>query len=85
MRARALRASLAGCLVLGLAAAGASALPPRGIHKIRHVVVIMQENRSFDAYFGTFPHAAGIPGLAGHPGKVPCIPDYPDTDRKSVV
>ena len=26
-----------------------------GIHKIRHVVVIMQENRSFDSYFGTYP------------------------------
>ena len=24
-----------------------------GIHKIRHVVVVMQENRSFDSYFGT--------------------------------
>jgi phospholipase C len=49
--------------------------PPTGIHKIRHVVVIMQENRSFDSYFGTFPGANGIPGLAGHPGTVPCVPD----------
>ncbi|MGN6170122.1 MAG: alkaline phosphatase family protein [Solirubrobacteraceae bacterium] len=47
----------------------------KGIHKIRHVVIIMQENRSFDTYFGTYPHADGIPGLAGHPGRVPCIPD----------
>ncbi len=47
----------------------------RGIHKIRHVVIIMQENRSFDSYFGTYPGADGIPGLAGHPGQVPCIPD----------
>ncbi len=46
-----------------------------GIHKIRHVVIIMQENRSFDSYFGTFPGADGIPGLAGNPGKVPCVPD----------
>ncbi len=46
-----------------------------GIHKIRHVVIIMQENRSFDSYFGTYRGADGIPGLAGHPGKVPCIPD----------
>jgi phospholipase C len=45
------------------------------IHKIKHVVVIMQENRSFDQYFGTFPGARGIPGLAGNPGKVPCLPD----------
>jgi phospholipase C len=48
---------------------------PGGIHKIRHVVIIMQENRSFDSYFGTYPGADGIPGLAGNPGKVPCIPD----------
>jgi phospholipase C len=46
-----------------------------GIHKIRHVVIIMQENRSFDSYFGTYPGADGIPGLAGNPGKVPCLPD----------
>jgi phospholipase C len=46
-----------------------------GIHKIRHVVVIMQENRSFDSYFGTYPGADGIPGLAGNPGTVPCVPN----------
>jgi len=39
------------------------------------VVIIMQENRSFDSYFGTYPGADGIPGLAGHPGKLPCVPD----------
>jgi phospholipase C len=48
---------------------------PAGIHKIRHIVVIMQENRSFDSYFGTYPGADGIPGLAGNPGSVPCIPN----------
>jgi phospholipase C len=42
--------------------------PATGIHKIRHVVIIMQENRSFDSYFGTFPGADGIP-----PGV--CVPD----------
>ncbi|HEV3128444.1 MAG TPA: alkaline phosphatase family protein, partial [Solirubrobacteraceae bacterium] len=68
--------------VAGLTGASASlAAPPQGIHKIRHVVIIMQENRSFDSYFGTFPGAAGIPGVAGHPGKMPCIPGYPDTSR----
>jgi phospholipase C len=48
---------------------------PRGIHKIKHIVIIMQENRSFDSYFGTYPGADGIPGLAGNPGHVPCVPD----------
>jgi phospholipase C len=46
-----------------------------GIHKIQHVIVIMQENRSFDSYFGTYPGADGIPGVAGNPGPVPCVPD----------
>jgi phospholipase C len=45
------------------------------IFKIKHVVIIMQENRSFDHYFGTFPGADGIPGLAGNPGTVPCVAD----------
>jgi phospholipase C len=45
------------------------------IHHIKHVVIITQENRSFDQYFGTYPGAAGIPGLAGNPGPVPCVPN----------
>jgi len=53
----------------------AEAEPLKGIHKIRHVVVIMQENRSFDSYFGTYPGADGIPGLAGNPGTLPCLAD----------
>jgi phospholipase C len=50
-----------------------------GIHKIQHVVIIMQENRSFDSYFGTYPGADGIPGLAGNPGALPCVPDPMNT------
>ncbi len=51
------------------------ALSVNGIYRIKHVVIIMQENRSFDHYFGTYPGADGIPGLAGNPGTVPCVPD----------
>ncbi len=29
---------------------------------IRHVVIIFDENISFDHYFGTYPHAANPPG-----------------------
>ena len=32
-----------------------------GIDKIKHVVIIDQENRSFDEYFGMYPGADGIP------------------------
>jgi phospholipase C len=28
---------------------------------IKHIIVIMQENRSFDSYFGTYPGADGLP------------------------
>src|SRR5438876_3693717 len=41
--------------------------PASGIHKIKHVIVVMQENRSFDHYFGTYPGADGIPMRDGHP------------------
>jgi phospholipase C len=58
-----------------------------GIHKIRHVVVIMQENRSFDSYFGTYPGANGLPRRNGH--FTVCSPDprtgicfYPFHDRR---
>jgi phospholipase C len=46
---------------------------PAGIHKIKHVIIVMQENRSFDSYFGTFPGADGIPMLNGAPAV--CVPD----------
>lgn len=46
---------------------------PTAIHKIKHVVIIMQENRSFDSYFGTYPGADGIPMSAGTPTV--CVPD----------
>jgi phospholipase C len=41
--------------------------------KIKHVIVIMQENRSFDHYFGTYPGADGIPMQNGVPTV--CVPD----------
>jgi phospholipase C len=51
----------------------ASSAGPAGIHTIQHVVIIQQENRSFDTYFGTFPGADGIPMKDGKPTV--CVPD----------
>ena len=48
-------------------------LVPPGIHKIKHVIIILQENRSFDSYFGTYPGADGIPMKNGVPTV--CVPD----------
>jgi phospholipase C len=66
------------CKLTLLAAAVVLAATPRPqpvdpIHKIRHVVIIMQENRSFDSYFGTYPGADGIPMSNGVPTA--CVPD----------
>ena len=48
---------------------------PAGIHKIKHVIIIEQENRSFDSYFGTFPDADGIPMTKGVPTVCVAMPD----------
>jgi phospholipase C len=47
---------------------------PAGIHKIKHVIIVMQENRSFDSYFGTYPGADGIPRNKDGKPTV-CVPD----------
>jgi len=61
-------------LILGFAACSArAATDSANIHKIKHVIIIMQENRSFDSYFGTYPGADGIPMRDGAP--VACIPN----------
>jgi phospholipase C len=65
-------ALLSGCGA-GSSARKAQAEGPSAIHKIRHVIVIMQENRSFDSYFGTYPGADGIPMKDGVPSV--CVPD----------
>ena len=45
----------------------------RAREQIEHLVFIVQENRSFDHYFGTFPGAEGIPMRNGRPDV--CVPD----------
>ncbi len=50
-----------------------SYLVESGIHKIKHVIVVMQENRSFDNYFGSFPGADGIAMNGGLPTA--CVPN----------
>jgi phospholipase C len=54
-------AGFAGALPASLARA-AAATPPRSfdLSQVKHLVFQMQENRSFDHYFGTFPGARGF-------------------------
>ncbi len=59
------------CLLLttsyGQMIGGNKNISESGIHKIKHIIIIFQENRSFDSYFGTFPGAYGIPMKDGFP------------------
>ena len=40
------------------------------LQKLKHLIFIVQENRSFDHYFGTFP------GVDGYPSPLPCLPSH---------
>jgi phospholipase C len=87
--------TLAGLLV-STAAASAQSAASDPLAKIGHIVVIFQENRSFDNFFGNFPHANGLAnagdksiqiGPDGRPFKVlpPAIDSNlkpPDVDRR---
>ena len=46
---------------------------PQGIFKLDHLIFIVQENRSFDHYFGTYPGADGFEMDGGQPTN--CVPD----------
>ena len=89
MNARRLAAAAAAIAAIGLggvsptaATAAAGAAPQAGPHlprtPIHHFVVLMQENHTFDNYFGTYPGADGIPAGACMPvnpslGAKPCV------------
>jgi phospholipase C len=88
-----LRLPSAAVLVLAAACGGSGSQPScseppvaAGSAKIQHVVVIMQENRSFDHYFGTFPGADGFPRntdgsfavCSPDPSAGSCIPPFHD-------
>jgi phospholipase C len=64
----AVAASMAGLVRREVAERTPAVSPEPGIHKISHVVVITQENRSFDSHFEAFPGADGIPAGV-------CLPD----------
>jgi phospholipase C len=58
-----------------------SYIVPAGIGKIKHVIIVMQENRSFDTYFGTYPGADGIPMANGTPTV--CVPNQVQGDAEA--
>ena len=74
-------AAVAAAAVTGSVVGGSSSKSHGDIHLIKHVVVIMQENRSFDSYFGTYPGADGIPKntCVADPKHGGCIRPFHDT------
>jgi phospholipase C len=64
---RILRAALLLLLLLGMLAAK-PARADGDLNKVKHIIVIMQENHSFDNYFGALAYAPGSPyrnGIGG--------------------
>src|SRR5258708_11227505 len=62
------RGIVASTLLMSLAALGLSVATARAdgnVHNVNHVIIIMQENHSFDNYFGALPYAPGSPYHGG--------------------
>jgi phospholipase C len=60
-------------------------------NKLKHIVIIMQENRSFDSYFGTYPGADGLPTSNGKfsvcvndPATGNCVYPFHDTADRNL-
>jgi len=76
---------MSACVSGNPVGSGGSTTPETGLHKIKHIVVIMQENRSFDEYFGLYPGVEGLPRKDGQltvcvrdPANGGCVRPYHD-------
>src|SRR3989442_9277722 len=63
-RARIVLAATAATLAL-LLATGGSVHADGNLHNVNHIIIVMQENHSFDKYFGVLPYASGTPYHGG--------------------
>ncbi|HEV7129908.1 MAG TPA: alkaline phosphatase family protein [Ktedonobacterales bacterium] len=70
-------------IVAACATAPSAITPPAGqaAYPIKHIIVIMQENRSFDTYFGTYPGVDGIPTnvCVSNPANGQCVKPFHDS------
>jgi phospholipase C len=60
-------------------ARGQTIVQQSGLDKVQHIIWIIQENHSFDNYFGTYPGADGIPPntcLPVMPGSKQCVKPF---------
>ena len=74
-------------LILFISRLGASSVAAIGSEQVAntpidHIIVVMQQNHTFDNYFGTYPNAAGFPSdtcipiSLSYPRKTPCIAPF---------
>lgn len=74
-------------LRLGVSHGNAARLKPEPTTPIRHLIVLMQQNHTYDNYFGRYPAGDGLP--AGicipvdpfEPDRTECIQPYPIRDN----
>src|SRR5215831_9545515 len=74
---RNLRFILAAFTAASLFFAASSAFADGNLQKVNHIIIVMQENHSFDNYFGALAYAPGSPY---HNGNGTCVA----TDHKCV-
>src|ERR1700761_8521050 len=76
------------CLLMGVLLSAASARAATGtIQDVKHVVILMQENRSFDHFFGTMQGVRGFndPDVLIHPWGLSAISQFSTTVTNVVL
>jgi len=95
MRRHAVAVAVAAAAVLAagggwsMPAAAAGGSPEAPATPIHHFVILLQENHTFDNYFGTYPGAEGIPKNTCVPadptaGPRPCVRPFPMGNRSVI-
>ncbi|HYL57728.1 MAG TPA: alkaline phosphatase family protein [Candidatus Acidoferrales bacterium] len=70
------------CAIVGLSYATTTARADGDLNNVKHIIVVMQENHSFDNYFGALPY---VPGGAYHAANPPGNPgSCPANDHQCV-
>lgn len=65
MKLRAIMAASLLCSIAGVSYLASTASADGDITKVKHIVIVMQENHSFDNYFGVLPYDPASPYHAG--------------------
>jgi phospholipase C len=80
MRAKWVFAAITACAIAH--SQGASAAGVKNLAKIKHIIVIFEENRSFDSLYGRFPNANGLDRTADGAPQAAFAPQIDLNDGK---